>query len=533
MPEHVREWYAQIAEASKTPGLAQHLVRRTGELFPRFSSYYERLRALPRRLRRALGRKLSLAGIAMLLALCGGTIQARTFFVNEICTLPNAIIAANTDFGTFGCPNGAGDDVIILKSDVTLDAPLPAITKTLTIKAGTHSIVDGAGLYPCFEVRASVVLDGLTIRNCSNPGQAGAGVNNYFGDLTIKNCTISGNTAYHGGGISNGGDLTIDHSTISGNTAEWEGGGISGGGDSLTIVDSVISGNTAAIWGGGISSGGYGSFKVLRTEVSGNNSGFHGGGIFVYTYSRPTVEITDSLISGNSTGIRGGGIASLAGFTGGAYLSIRGTTISGNTADEGGGVASDSSEDNNNVRIEQSTISGNTATSAGGGVFQTAGFCSRPQDTLSLVNATVSNNTSGEEGGGVFIECADLAMSHSLIVGNGAPTGAELSIRRPTKVLESEYNVVGYNGKDRSHNFSPGPTDIIPDAGVLVEDILAPLADNGGPTPTHALVPGSPAIDAIPTTDPNCVGTKDQRGVARPVGPGCDVGAVEVDHSTQ
>jgi hypothetical protein len=75
--------------------------------------------------------------------------------------------------------------------------------------------------------------------------------------------------------------------------------------------------------------------------------------------------------------------------------------------------------------------------------------------------------------------------------------------------------------------FSPGATDIVPSVGVLLPDILHPtLANNGGPTPTHALVPGSPAIDAIPRADPGCTGT-DQRGVPRPQGAGCDVGAFE------
>ena len=69
-----------------------------------------------------------------------------------------------------------------------------------------------------------------------------------------------------------------------------------------------------------------------------------------------------------------------------------------------------------------------------------------------------------------------------------------------------------------------GAIDIVP--GVGLGAILAPLANNGGPTKTHALPAGSPAIDAIPPFDPGCTGT-DQRGVARPRGAGCDIGAFE------
>jgi hypothetical protein len=134
-------------------------------------------------------------------------------------------------------------------------------------------------------------------------------------------------------------------------------------------------------------------------------------------------------------------------------------------------------------------------------------------------------------GGGIFLDCPALSVAHSLISGNSASSGAEMFLQRSRRVSAGAFNVVGYDGDARSVKFRPGPTDIVPGPGVQVADILAPLADNGGFTPTHALVPGSPATDAIPTSDPNCVGTKDQRGVPRPVGPGCDVGSFELEQA--
>src|SRR4029450_7299465 len=113
----VRAWYAQLADASKTPGLVQHLVRRTGELLPRFAAYYDRLRALPRRLRRALGRcrGLSLARGALLLPLCAGPLHPAPIFADETtCRLADAIRAAETDTATGGCPAGSGADLIVL-----------------------------------------------------------------------------------------------------------------------------------------------------------------------------------------------------------------------------------------------------------------------------------------------------------------------------------------------------------------------------------------------------------------------------------
>jgi len=83
-----------------------------------------------------------------------------------------------------------------------------------------------------------------------------------------------------------------------------------------------------------------------------------------------------------------------------------------------------------------------------------------------------------------------------------------------------------FNGDAGVVGFSYGGSDIVPGVGVTLGRILAPLTNNGGPTKTHALVRGSPAVDAIPSADPGCTGT-DQRGVARPRGAGCDMGAFE------
>ena len=79
-------------------------------------------------------------------------------------------------------------------------------------------------------------------------------------------------------------------------------------------------------------------------------------------------------------------------------------------------------------------------------------------------------------------------------------------------------------------NFAPGPTDIVPGPAVALGKILGGLEDNGGPTKTRALKLGSPAVNAVPSSDPACTGT-DQRGVTRPQPPGsdCDIGAFELE----
>jgi hypothetical protein len=164
----VREWYAQVAWASKTPGLAQYIVQRTGDLLPRFTAFYDTLRALPRRLRRAIarGRGLSLARVALLLALCGAPLRAATIAVDESsCRLADAIVASNTDSATGGCSAGSGDDLIVLNAGVTLGSDLPEITRKTTIAAGLGSVIDGAG-HACIHVGyplGDVILGGLTV----------------------------------------------------------------------------------------------------------------------------------------------------------------------------------------------------------------------------------------------------------------------------------------------------------------------------------------------------------------------------------
>jgi hypothetical protein len=92
-------------------------------------------------------------------------------------------------------------------------------------------------------------------------------------------------------------------------------------------------------------------------------------------------------------------------------------------------------------------------------------------------------------------------------------------------ITDDQLNVFGVNNDPGVVGFTPDVSDIVPTTGVMIGSILAPLADNGGATLTHALNPGSPAIDAAPA-DADCPAT-DQRGTTRPQGGGCDIGAFE------
>jgi CSLREA domain-containing protein len=206
------------------------------------------------------------------------------------------------------------------------------------------------------------------------------------------------------------------------------------------------------------------------------------------------LRLTDSAVGGNmNAGCCGGGIDSNSG----GSLTLDRTTVSDNTGSNGGGiyVAIDAT-------LTNTTISGNTATSEGGGLYNEFG-------TSTLTNTTIVSNT-GPAGMGGGITNFDTTQLKNSIVANNAGGNCE-TFSAPTSL---------------GHNLESGTDCAFTSPGDLqsTNPVLGPLANNGGQTETHALLPGSPAIDAgdnigCPTTD--------QRGLARPQSLVCDIGAYE------
>jgi hypothetical protein len=499
-PDHTiaAAWDSQVTEADTTPWLTEC----GGELFTRFAACYAELRALPRSARRALQRRLarstelaailpeylqrggrrlqhrmawSLAGAALLLALGQGVGSAATITVttnnpNIIadgqCSLIEAIVNANNDAATYpDCVAGSGADTIVLPANANI---------SILDANGTNQYNGPVGL-PQITTQITIQGNGATI---SRPGSAPAfGLMAVTGgDLTLQSITLTGGSGNCGGAVCNSGTLTIKNSTISGNTAGSGSGGAVNNSGTLTIKDSAISGNTA----------------------------HYGGGVYSYFFSDNTIE--NSTISGN-TADAGGGVLSHWGF-----LTITNSTISDNAANHGGGVHN---AGGGGVTLTNSTITGNRA-DGGGGVYNDGG-CIR------------------NEIGQPFCFSATLTLNNSLITGNQATVGPEIENYTGSIVNANNFNLFGANGNAGVSGFTPGPTDIVP--SVALSQILGPLKNNGGPTQTHALVAGSPAIDA---GDPNgCRDSSgaplqtDQRGFARNVDGNhdgiarCDIGAVE------
>jgi hypothetical protein len=413
---------------------------------------------------------------------------------------------------------------------------------------GGASPTRGGGVFSD-QNNAQITLNNLDIHN-NTASEYGGGVYIEDADLTIDSCSISSNTTLYGGGgvFSIGGLLVITNSTIDSNSANSSPGTGSGGGiynwGSGTIDKTSITNNLVGYYGAGIFNQGSGgvNINITNSTISNNNATGgdynYGGGL--YNGSVAVATIINSIISNNSalnegnTG-RGGGI-----FNGGdnANLTILNTTISGNTANTGGGIASYGS-----ITASSSTVSNNEACPAGGGIYILAG-------TADITNVTVSNNIATcsvgafgagvllQEGSTAYIKSSTIAFNNSELssgaglFGSGATTHDILNTIISDNFPDNCYGVYSKNGSPTTTN--PAGYNISSDESCYfslsgdqpnVDPLIGPLADNGGLTFTHALQPGSPALDAA---DPVNYPAVDQRGITRPQGTWSDIGAYEL-----
>jgi hypothetical protein len=378
---------------------------------------------------------------------------------------------------------------------------------TLTITASTfsgNSALYGGGIenYNALTVTASTFSG-----NSAESGDGGGIFNGNNGTLIITASTFSGNSEFDGdgGGIFNGnnGTLIITASTISGNSEfDGDGGGIFNGG-TLTITASTFSGNSASSNGGGIYNLQHSTLTITASTFSGNSvggGGSVGGGIF----NEGTLTISASTFSGNVVG----------GIFNEGTLTISASTFSGNSAEGGGGIWNDGT-----LTITDCTISGNSAGSQfGGGGIENFG-------TLTVTDSTFSGNSSALYGGGIYnspggggILAGTIRMRNTLLAGNTALLGPDVS----GPIISLGHNLIA-NGDGGSGYM---PTDMVGTLANPIDPKLGPLQDNGGPTQTMALLPGSPAIGASGPTDSEW----DQRGpgYARTINGMTDIGAYEV-----
>ena len=441
------------------------------------------------------------------------------------CSLREAIRAANA---------WAGDDIIMLPSgtyaltiagtgeDAAATGNLDITGNlTVTVTGASNAVIKGSNgwsdrVLHIIGASTEVSISSVAIQNGNVPSSGGGILND--GVLAISNSTIGYNTAgvYYdastGGGIYNAGTLLVTDSTINNNTSFCGGGGIESNGI-LTVTNSIVSSNTTHDCIGGAGGGGIDgkNMTIVNTAIISNTSDLGGG-----LQGWGTMNLSGSIVSGNIA-YAGGGVLNQNG-----ALTIAYSTISDNRATwagvdgTGGGILN-----NGSLTMTNSTVSGNSAIASGGGieVFLT--------HAVSLNNVTIANNTTAiGDGGGIYNPSGTVTFENSIVAGNTDAGGQAPDC----------YGTVTSKGYNLIQNII-GCTITGTTSGNITgaSANLGPLQDNGGITPTHALLPGSPVVDRIPDGTNGCIaGTSiDQRGAVRAAGTGqsgvaCDIGAYEL-----
>ena len=331
-----------------------------------------------------------------------------------------------------------------------------------------HAYQRGGGI---FSMGGTTTLQGVLIED--NTAEEGGGIHSYTGNLVIRGCQILNNQALLSGGL----DLYAPNVTISDGT--------------------VIEGNIAAENAGGIGLDQNPTVIIEDSSINNNQSGEEGGGIGATGgLFYPTVTLNNSTVSGNSAAILGGGV-----YINSGEWQIHNSTISENTAAEGGGIYN-----RGDLLVTNSTISGNQA-DQGGGVLHSG------NDDVYFSFVTVTENTA-ISGGGLEVDSARIMVTNSIVAGNS-----------PQNCLGNIVPIHNNLDDDGSCAFN-----------ITGNPQLGPLADNGGPTQTHAIASFGPAMEvAVPCTATSMnISTpidQDQRGLSRPKGVACDLGAYEANIS--
>jgi hypothetical protein len=364
---------------------------------------------------------------------------------------------------------------------------LPSRSTQTLARINNATLYGPTGL-PTIRSTITMVGNGSTIRRAPSAPAFRILTIGDTGSLRLLNTTVTGGRAVGGASY---------------NSSGGNGGAMYVAGGLLTLTNTIISGNSARI-GGGVDAYN-GNIRITHSIISGNT----GSGV---TALYSNLAVINSAISNNA----GSGIFDASPEGGLGSITVTSSTISGNLK------AGLSGGESGRLKITNSTISGNDQGIAGG---------SGEGLDLELTHSTVTGNARA----GVFVNAgsygSSITFARSLISGNG---GREVFIEKSkystSLVTANHFNVFGHSGKARVTGFAPGPTDIVPRQ--LLNAVLNPtLANNGGFTRTHALVTGSPAIDAVLNVCPPP--GIDQRRVPRPQdgdrdgGAVCDTGAFE------
>jgi hypothetical protein len=456
-------------------------------------------------------------------------------------------------------------DQALAGQTITLTSGALVIPHALTISGlGADSLtISGNFSHEVFDIEASassddVTISGLTISDGSFNTAGTSGGGGIFAH-TVRQLTLSG-------------DAIVDNEAAVSSPTSGGGGGVYVDGGSLIVSGSTINDNLAGLGGatGSASNGGggiysnHGEVTIAGTTINDNSveqsmttSSNSDGGGGIYSNSGD-VAITASTVDDNTATIDAGNGSDGGGgvYSAGGAVTLSADSIDDNTfeldsstggVNGGGGVYSEGGA----IDVSLSSISDNTAEvtssgdeNGGGAVYDDGGGGTYANSTLSENSTTVTGSSGTDNGGGAIIAFTRSTASDLTIADN--------DINEPGGAIQSQGNFELKNTILAANSASPADNchgaGTFTSAGFNLEDgnscslnatgdhvntnpQLGPVQNNGGPTPTQALLAGSPAVDAGSCTDVNGVTVPiDQRGVARPQPTGglCDIGAFEL-----
>jgi len=475
-----------------------------------------------------LARRLARSGIASL-ALVGALVTTLFVSVAPAQAAEQVVTNCSDDAQFSSLLQGGGT--------ITFDCGAALIYLSSEIGISTNTTIDGGGqvtLSGDNELQLFAINQGasLTLRNIIltdgfSPEDGGAIYN--AGSLALENSTIRASHALaSGGAIVSYGPLRITNSLLEGNWADNGGALYPRWANAQTvIVGSVLRNNQATSttegWGGAILAWDGAPVTIEGSDIS-NNTARQGGA--VYHFGNSVLTLRNSNIFGNQAQVSGGspfdglggGLYNYSGAAlltnvnlnqntanyigGGLYNDANGTatltnvTLWANEAFYGGGLYNPGTATLTNV-----TLSGNSATSSGGGLYNLG------SGTATLTNVTFTGNSATSNGGGIYRSSGTVTVKNTIVA--NSRSGANCA----GVVIDSGFNLA---------------TDTSCGVNYVRDILLGALADNGGPTLTHMPQPGSWAIDH----GADCP-ELDQRGIGRPQGPACDIGAVEFETPVQ
>lgn len=477
-----------------------------------------------------------------------------------VCTLRAAIQEANAL---------AGADTIVLPdlpaSTVThyvQNSLLPNVTTAITVMGTSRTntrIESGAHGGIFYVVGGTLTLQHAALTGVTS-GNVITAVNG--GSITLDDILSDGNSALTAnitGTVAPYPTLTVQNSTLSNNTGNF-GGALYLTSANLVATNTIFSGNHANQYGGAIYIDGFGSAAITSCQFTNNSSAVHGGAILSYS---PLLTVSGSTFTGNSSAVTGGAIlnygtapqgATVAatvsdctfdsntagdvnhsssnggGFaTTGPALVLRSTFTNNSATSQGGGLATSTG---GLLILTDSTVSGNSAPLGGGGVYISS------NSHVKLQSNTITNNTASGAygGGGIYVAFGDTnPIKNTIVAGNHAVFSPDCN----GALVSQGYNLIG-DGTGCTLGTLVG--DQVGTGASPIDAHLTALANNGGPTRTHALQANSPAGDrgnpAGCTDDVAAAIAVDQRGPSRATDGDsdgtarCDIGAYEAPAGT-